>query len=192
MIQLDSIVQLLETYKYALLFPISVVEGPIVAVIAGFLCSENFLSIPITFLVLMAGDMGGDTMYYSIGRFGGHAFLRKWGNFFGIKEDKVMKTEEHFKKHAVKTLLIGKTQALGGIILAAAGLGKMPFSRYMWINILGSIPKVALFMVLGYYFGQGYRLINTYLGITTAIITGIAILSIIAYFLYFRKRKENL
>ena len=45
---MDHIVYLLTEYKYLILFPLAIVEGPIIAVIAGFLCSSGFLNPPAT------------------------------------------------------------------------------------------------------------------------------------------------
>lgn len=186
---LDSIINLLSTYKYALLFPISIVEGPVVSVIAGFLSAHGFLNLFITYAVLIAGDIVGDTMYYSIGRWGGRPFIRKWGKYFGIKEDKVLKIEKHFEKHAGKTLLIGKTQAIGGLFLAAAGLSKMPYWKFIWFNFIGTIPKSAILLAVGFFIGNAYKVINNYLGYYAIIATAIFLLIIGVYF-FFRSSKK--
>ena len=52
--------------------------------------------------------------------------------------------------------MVGKTQALGSPILVAAGIAKAPFGKYILYNTLGSLPKVILFQVIGYYFGKSY------------------------------------
>ncbi len=187
---LDQIIALLTTYKYFILFPVSILEGPIIAIIAGFLCSSGILNPFIAGLVLLLGDMTGDTLYYSLGRFGGRPFLRKWGHLFGVNEDKVFRTEEHFKKHAGKTILFGKTQAWGSVILTAAGLAKMPYGKYMWLNILGSILKVLIFLVLGYYFGKAYSVLNEYMGIYAVVSFALVIGATTIYFLVKRKQKK--
>lgn len=190
MIQLDSIIPLLETYKYLLLFPISIAEGPTITIIAGFLVSEGVLNPIIAYLVMVAGDVAGDTIYYSIGRWGGRSYIRKHGKFFGITESRVVHTEKHFKNHSIKTLLIGKTNALGALVLSAAGLGKMPYLKFIIVNTLASSVKVIILIVIGYYFGRSYKLIDSYLGLTGAVITGITILALAIYFFAIRKPKN--
>lgn len=185
---LDSIVNLLTTYKYILLFPIAVIEGPIVSVISGFLSAHGLMSIFIAYAVLVSADIIGDALYYSIGRWGGRSFVHRWGKFFGIDENKVSKMEKYFKEHGGKTLLIGKTQALGGLLLVAAGLSKMSFSRFMWFNIIGTFPKSAILLAIGFFVGSAYKMINSYLGYYAIIATSILLLALLAF--YFLKNQE--
>lgn len=187
---LAHIINWLVLYKYAVLFPVSVIEGPIIGVISGFLVSKGVLSLPIVFVVLMLGDWVGDTLYYSIGRFGGRPFIRHFGKYFRMDEKKLLAGEEYFKRHGGKTLLIGKTQAMGGIILAAAGAMKMPYVRFMLYNIIGSLPKCVIFIIIGYYFGAAYDLINQYLGFAAAV-SIIPLAAFILIYLFFRKRKNE-
>ncbi|PIZ76312.1 hypothetical protein COY05_01565 [Candidatus Peregrinibacteria bacterium CG_4_10_14_0_2_um_filter_38_24] len=185
----EEIIQLLTTYKYLILLPISIIEGPIISMIAGFLCSAGILSIPTTAGILLLGDWGGDTLYYTIGRWGGRPLIRKWGHFLGFTENKVLKIEEHFEKNSIKTLMLGKTQAIGGVFLAAAGLSKMPYSKFMFINMIGSIPKIIIFLSIGYFSGATYDIMNQYLGIYGAIAT--ATLVIISGIYFFIKINKN-
>jgi len=186
---LDSLIQLLVTYKYYLLLPISIVEGPIVSVIAGFLCSKGMLSLFVTYSILILGDLIGDTLYYSIGRWGGRPFIRKWGKFFRIQEDKLLHTENHFKRHAGKTLVLGKTQALGGIILVAAGLGKMPYLKFILLNLAVTLVKSFALLILGYYYGHAYKLIDHYFGIYGVAMLVLMTFGILFYFIFRRKKK---
>jgi membrane protein DedA with SNARE-associated domain len=185
---LDSLVGILATYKYTLLFPISVVEGPIVSVIAGFLTANGIMNFITVYIVLICGDMVGDTMYYSIGRWGGRHFIKKWGHFFGVNENKVIKLETHFKNHAGKTLLIGKTQAVGALFLAAAGLSKMSYTKFIWFNLIGTSIKSLILLLLGYFLGHAYKLIDQYLGFYAIIASAILIAAIAAYFTIKRKK----
>ncbi|MFA5948228.1 MAG: DedA family protein [Candidatus Gracilibacteria bacterium] len=188
----DSIIALITTYKYYILFPISIFEGPVVTIIGGLLSAHGLLNIFIAFAVLMAGDMAGDTLYYSIGRWGSRHFIRKWGHYIGLKEDKLIHIENHFKKHAIKTLLLGKTQAIGGIFLAAAGMSKMSYWKFMWINILGSIPKIIILLAIGFYLGTAMKLIiiNNYISYYAIIATIILIMIIVLYFVFKPKIKD--
>ncbi|MCL4354044.1 VTT domain-containing protein, partial [Patescibacteria group bacterium] len=132
---LDQIIGWLLVYKYVILFPVMVIEGPIITIIAGFLSSLDFLNIFIVFPVIVVADLTGDFIYYSIGRWGREGFLDKWGHYFGINAEKVVKLENHFEKHTRKTLIFGKlSHAFGAPILVAAGIVKIPIGRFMWFN----------------------------------------------------------
>jgi len=168
-ISLTKIINLLLAYKYMLLFPIAVIEGPIITVIAGFLSSKGLFMLWIAYAIVVFADFAGDTLYYSIGKFGGRPFIRRFGHYLKIDENKLASAENYFKNHGGKTLLFGKIQAWGALILIAAGIGKMHYWRFILFCMLGTIPKSLLFILIGYYFGHAYDLINRYLGIAGAI-----------------------
>lgn len=186
---LDKIVYLLEYYRYLLLFPIATFEGPIISVISGFLASKGYFSLAGVCIVVIIADLTGDTIYYAIGRYGGRAFIRKWGKYFGINDEKIFGIENHFKDHAGKTLLFSKTQAIGSVILASAGLSKMPYKKFIWFNLLGTAVKSTLLVFIGFYFGRLYNSLNTYLNYAALVFF---IIGAIVVRHFFKHRKPQL
>jgi membrane protein DedA with SNARE-associated domain len=150
----QEIVALLTQYGYAIIFPISLLEGPVVAIISGFLVSLEQLNGWIVYLVLVAGDLGGDIIHYALGRWGRDRFMKRFGKYVGITPERVHRLDDYFYKHDWKILLIGKTQPIGSVILFAGGFTKMPFGKFVWYNFIGTLPKVALFQLAGFYFGK--------------------------------------
>lgn len=191
MFSLETIQSLLIAYKYEILFPLSTLEGPVAALISGFLWSISIFNFYIAFAILIAGEMTGDTIYYLIGRYGGRPFIKKWGHIFKINDKKIESTERHYKKHAGKTLIFAKTQAIGAVFLAAAGLAKMPYLKYIFLNFIGSLIKTFILLLLGFYFGQAYVLINKYLGYYFLISVLLIIVFVVIYTLVKRKNEKN-
>lgn len=184
---LPTIYSWLTHYGYIVLFPIMVVEGPIITVIAGFLASIGLFNVYLVYLVVVAGDLTGDTIFYSIGRFGRMSVIDRWGHFFGISRQSVEKLETHFDKHTGKTLIAGKlTHAMVSVVLVAAGAAKVPYTKYIWYNFLATLPKSLLFLLLGFYFGAAFVRINHILDITTLVMIGLLIVTLLVYF-FFRK-----
>ena len=66
--QVNQIFGLLYTYSYLVLFPLVVIEGPVVTIITGFLVSLGFMDFIPAYFTIMAGDLTGDVLYYSAGR----------------------------------------------------------------------------------------------------------------------------
>ncbi len=192
---LDSIISLIRTYGYEIIFPLSIVEGPIVAVLSGFIASLGRLNIFFVFLVLLAGDIVGDTIHYVIGRWGRHNFIKKWGKYIGVTEEKIQALEKYFEKHNWKILAFGKTQPIGSAILISAGLAGMPYWSYIWYNILSTIPKIFILEMIGYYFGDAYYKISSllsYAGIASLIIAILFIGLYIWLQSYLKKRGPNI
>lgn len=163
-IPLEQVVEWLLVYKYFVLFPIMVLEGPIITIISGFLSSLEILNIYLAFVIVVVADLVGDFIYYSLGRWGRTGFVDKWGKYIGITKEKVEKLENHFKKHTKKTLVIGKiSHAIGGPILFAAGVAHVKVSTFFWFNFIATLPKTSVLLLIGYYFGQAYLQLNDYL-----------------------------
>ena len=66
----NEIVFLLETYKYLFLLPLAIIEGPIVAIIVGFLTTLKVFDTYISYAILVVGDVIGDSSLYALGRWG--------------------------------------------------------------------------------------------------------------------------
>lgn len=168
-ISITDIFDWLPHYKYIVLFPLMVIGGPIVTVISGSLVAAKVMDFFITYVIIIFADLTGDSLYYAIGRWGGLNFIKKWGHYFRIDEGKVKSLENHFEKNGGKTLIFGKfTQAIGSIILVAAGAAKMPYATFFMYNFFTTIVKSLFFLLIGFYFLQiylNYHDYSNYLGI---------------------------
>jgi len=170
-------------FKYPLLFPIAVFEGPIVTVIVGFLVSLSKINVLAAYLIIIVGDLVGDTLYYIFGRSGGRKLVKKWGVKFGITPEKLEHIESHFKRHPGKTLILGKmAHGLGGFFLTAAGLAKMNYGHFLFYNFVPTVFKTLLLLSLGYYFGNAYSQISKYLDATALIFLLLGFLLVALYF----------
>lgn len=172
-------------YRYFILFPLVFVEGPIITIIAGFLSSLDILNIFIIYPVVVGADVSADIIYYLIGRFGRERFVKKWGKYIGINKSRVLRLEKLFEKHTKKALIAGKiSHGIGTPILVAAGIVAVPIWEFIWINIIGTLIKTFILLLVGYYFGQAYVQLNKYLDYIAIGFTMLAILVIVSYFVY--------
>lgn len=188
MISFTEVPNLLIQYKYVVLFPIVVVEGPIITIVAGFLSSLGYLSAPLVFAVAVVGDLAGDCLYYAIGRWGRRGFINKWGRYIGLNEERIEHLEKHFENHSGKTLAVGKLlHGIGTVFLSAAGAAEMPFLKFFWINFFATLPKSFILMIIGFYFGQAATKINSVFEWVALGTLGAGILILIVYWLYLRK-----
>lgn len=159
----NAIIAVIATWGYVVIFPLSVIEGPVVAVIGGFLVSLGTLNWFLLYIILMLGDIVGDALYYALGRYGHGPIGQHIARWIGITPHRFNALSRAFHKYDTRILLWNKAQALGSVVLYFAGAARMSFWRYMVVNTLGSAPKIALFQVIGYYFGRSFVQIQTYL-----------------------------
>lgn len=116
-------------------------------------------------------------MYYAIGRWGKEQFLKRWGKYVGITPERLAALETHFTKHGGKTLSIGKlTHGIGSVFLAAAGAAEYPYGKFLWFNLLSTLPKSLALLIVGFYFGRAYESLDQYLDYTA---WGVIMLSLI-------------
>ncbi len=188
----DQAIPWLTSYKYVALFPLAVIEGPIITVIAGFFSSLGFINFFLAYLIIVTGDLAGDILHYVLGRFGGRKFIDRWGRYLGVGERQVESLEKQFAKRGSKLLFIGKmSHGVGGAFLVAAGIIKMPFDKFMLSNLLATLVKSMILLLIGFYFGQAYVTIGSYLEKITVIAIGAVVVFLLIYFFYLRKRANN-
>lgn len=190
-ISLDQVLLWLAHYKYWALFPLAVIEGPIITVITGFFTSLGYFNFLVAYLIIVAGDLAGDIVHYAVGRFGGRHFVSRWGKYVGLGKNEIVSLESQFARRGDKLLFIGKmTHGVGGAFLIAAGVIKMPFGKFFYSNMLATFVKSALLLVIGFYFGHALSTINSVLQKIALITIGSGALLLLVYFFYFRKESK--
>ena len=184
---ISEIFIILEQYKYWVIFPVVILEGPIIIIISGFLISLGVLQ-PITaFIVIVLADTTGDSISYSIGKLWRRSIrVKKYASFLGYSEKSEQFLESHFARHKIKTFLVAKfSYGIGRSIQIASGIAGVKYFEYLWINCIGTIPKTFILLVLGFYIGDSYAKINGYLEYIALSIVSIFVLTIF----YFTTRK---
>jgi membrane protein DedA with SNARE-associated domain len=168
---LEAVLQLIQAYGLWILAPISVIEGPIATVIAAWLAHQGYLNIAAVYLVCVLGDLVGDSLLYGVGRFGAGSLPPR------MTAARQIALTEHFRTKGARTLLFGKwTHSAGMAILIASGMARMDFGRYLWFNLLGTLPKTLMFTLIGYFLGATYSLIDTYIYQGSLLLLGLVVL----------------
>lgn len=185
---LQDIVTLLLAYKYLVLFPLSIFEGPIVTVIAGFISSLNKMNWVIVYCVVILGDIVGDSSIYIFGRWGGNIF-KKHGFRVGVTHKRLDMAKEYFAIHHSKALIASKlVHGIGVSGLAAAGILKIPYIRFFKTCLIISLLQSASFLMIGILFGHAYQQIGHYFDTYAALISLAAL--VIIFFIAFLKIKK--
>jgi membrane protein DedA with SNARE-associated domain len=156
---LDLALSAANTLKYPLIMAGAFIEGPVVMITAGFLARHGALLWVPLFVSLFAGDLIGDLLWYTVGRYGAEPLIRKKGRFLGVTERTFEKMKSLFIDHHTNILLISKlTLGFGAAkgVLMAAGASKVPLGRFILLNTIGEIVLVTVLLALGYFFGDVY------------------------------------
>lgn len=190
-ISLALIIDWLLQYRYLVLFPIMIFEGPIVTIIAGFLSSLGFFNFFIIWPVLVGADLIGDLIFYAIGMYGRERFILRWGKYIGINAERILKLESYFDKHTRKTLLFGKlSHGIGAPVLISAGIVRVKIWEFIWINFIATLFKILILLLIGFYFGQAYVKIDRFLDYFAIGLGVVAVLVLIIFFSYKKIRQR--
>ncbi|MFZ1428770.1 MAG: VTT domain-containing protein [Geminicoccaceae bacterium] len=143
---------------YLLLLPLSILEGPIVTVLAGSITAGGFLNSWTVLGIVVLGDLIGDTVFYSLGRWGTSFLMRYSSGWVGLTPAKLAQLRSRFAARGRSTLVVGKlTHSIGALVLVAAGAARMNYLEFLLINLVTTIPKSAILLLVGYYLGQGLQ-----------------------------------
>lgn len=190
---LEQAISLLETYGYLLLFPIAVMEGPIITVIAGFLVSLGIFNLFAVYAIVVVGDILGDAFWYLLGRFGsGWRYTRPIENFFGLTPERIETTRQKFEHHRFKMILASKLlHGVGSAGLLTAGIVRMSYLTFAATSLAISLGQAAIFLALGYFFGEAYGVIGQYLDYFAATGLVVGCIGIVASMWYARKHFKS-
>ncbi len=182
---------LLEHYRYLVLFPLAVLEGPLVTVIAGFLVTVGLLDALPVYAIVVLGDLIGDSAWYAAGRFGQGRLIPFMGRYLGITPDKIARAAHAIDRRSFRMIALAKlSHGIGVAGMVAAGLLGMSFPRFLATCLVVALGQAALFLVLGTWFGQAYEAIGGYLRYFAAgsIVVGICAIAVVTWHLMRRSR----
>jgi membrane protein DedA with SNARE-associated domain len=165
-------------------FPSEVVMVP-----AGYLAYKGEMNIYLAILFGILGSLSGALFNYYLAVKFGRKFLVKYGKYFFIKEDTIIKMEEFFKNHGHISTFSGRLiPAVRQYISFPAGLARMNLLVFSIYTSLGAAIWVIILTLLGYYLGDNEALIKEYL---RYIIVVILILLAVLAFWYYKKIKKS-
>lgn len=183
---LHQIIQFFIKYKYQAIFPVAVVEGPIITIISGFLVSRGRLDFLPALLVVFMGDVVSDTIFYFAGRGGRH--MIKYLRFLHISEERILRIENQFAYAPWKTMMLAKiSYGLGTVFMLASGASQMRWRDFTKYILSLNIVRSSILLFIGFYFGRA----ALHMG-PTAIkyyVIGVIILVPTIYLLYKKRSK---
>jgi len=193
---INFIVETVGTLGYAGIFIMMFLESSffpfpseVVMIPAGYLAYKGEMNMYLVILFGILGSLAGSLFNYYLAVKFGRRFLIKYGKYFFIKEETIVKMEEFFKKHGHISTFSGRLiPVVRQYISLPAGLAKMNLFVFSLYTSLGAGIWVAILAILGYYLGDNEGLIKEYL---RYIIVAILIALVVLAFWYYRKTKRN-
>lgn len=162
-VYLNDIIARYGTWTLALLFLIIFLETGVV--VTPFLPGDSLIFAAATFaargalnpwalfILLSIAAIVGDTVNYWVGhRVGAKAYT---GEVKWIKKEYMERTHAFFEKHGGKTIFMARfVPIIRTFAPFVAGVSQMTYGFFFRWNVIGGIAWVAIFTLLGYFFGN--------------------------------------
>jgi membrane protein DedA with SNARE-associated domain len=149
---------LLLQYAYPLMIPLSLIEGPLVALAGGAGTAAGRINPLFVFAIVMGGGLFQDVAYYSLGRWACRSQkVRRW--IEGMKSVKSVlgPLKTAWRERLFLTLAASKfAYGLYGPILITAGMTKAPFWRYLAESLALSAVVLAGWEAAGFGLARAY------------------------------------
>ena len=167
-------------YGYLAIFLLSVIEGPLVTVFAALLAARGIFNIYAVFATVVAGDITGDTLSYTMGRWFIARLPWRFGKRNQVFRRRISSLRTELTRRPGHYLLLGKlTHAVGFAVLLAAGAARVRYTIFVFFNLLGTLPKSCVLLLAGYFFGSFYQQLNTRFQAISLVALAIGILMIL-------------
>jgi membrane-associated protein len=116
----------------------------------GFIQVPIWISVPVLFLCAFAGDQTG----YAIGRkLGPPVFSREKSRIFNPAN--IGRTSAFFDRHGPKAVILARfIPYIRTFVPISAGVGKMPYRRFVLYNFIGAVLWAVGITLIGYFFGS--------------------------------------
>ena len=152
------------TWVYALLFTIVFIEtglviwpflpGDSLLFVAGAIAAAGGMDIAAVMGTLVAAALTGDNVNYSIGRWIGprifHYEKSRWFN-----PAHLARAHAFYEKHGGMTIILARfIPIVRTYVPFVAGIGAMPYARYIGWCVVGALTWVVSLCSVGYFFGN--------------------------------------
>src|ERR1700745_685198 len=139
--------------------------------------TSGTLQAPIASLALGTAAALGNTANYGIGRFIGPPASS--GRYRWLKVEYLRRTEEFFLRHGGLAVLLSRFVPIVRTCAPfVAGVGRMPFARFLAYNLVGGFAWVLLFIWGGYLFGN-IPFVKQNFGLVTLVIVAASLVPLV-------------
>ncbi len=196
-VHLADFVQEHGVWVYALLFVIVFCETGLVVTpflpgdsllfVAGAVAGAGDMTIVALMATLVAAALCGDNVNYWVGRYiGPRVFQFQRSRWFNPAH--LRRASEFYERHGGKTIILARfVPIVRTYVPFVAGVGAMPYGRYLGFCVLGALIWVVSLCLLGFWFGNQPIVKNN---LTAVILIIVAISVSPGFFAWLRSRRE--
>ncbi|MFE3451362.1 DedA family protein [Nonomuraea sp. NPDC059194] len=150
---------------------------------AGFASSRGELDLLSVLLWTTAGSVVGALALYWVGALlGRERTLALAARIPLLKLSDIAKTEAWFLKHGRKTVFFGRMIPIfRSLISIPAGVERMPLGGFTLLTTAGSLIWNTIFVLAGYFLGENWSIVETYVGVGTNVVIAVVALAVLVF-----------
>lgn len=158
---------------------------------AGYLVAQGTLDFWITLIAATIGTILGALISYFIGKYIGHAVVKKWGKYFFVGETEMEHANTWFKKHGEGAIFICRfIPAIRHVISIPAGAAEMNIKKFILYTAAGGAIWNGILLIIGMQLKQNWGTILSYSTIIDAAVILAVIIGII-WFIYTHAKRNK-
>jgi membrane-associated protein len=183
---LAALTPILLRYRYWIIVPLSLLEGPMVAVATAALSSLGYFNPYVACGLFVAKDVVVDGAYYYLGRVAGdHPFYARLLARLRVTANDVERVRGLWSSHGWRTMFVGKfAWGLSPLFMAVAGIVAVPIGRFFRYAASVALLQYVVLFLLGYYFGAATAAVSGAL----RIVQYAAAIGVLSGLMYLRRR----
>lgn len=145
------------------------IPSEIIMPLAGYQAASGQMSIVVVVVAGSIGSLVGTIPWYYLGKFVGERRLKrlaaKHGRWLTLSPNDVETADEWFRKHGAAAVFFGRlVPTVRTLISVPAGIAKMPLVKFLLYSAAGTAIWTTLLAMAGYFLGQNYQSVSTYVG----------------------------
>jgi len=194
----ETIINYINIYGYVviflfLFFGIVGIPAPeeSLLLLIGVLSIHEKLSLGLVMLCSILGAFVGMLTAYVVGKYIGSPFLKRYGKYVGITDERWEKVSENYTNNVRKTIVLGfYLPGIRQISPYFAGINKIPFRRFFVYSLLGTLFWTIPFILAGYYGGKLFHINPAYVPYLGIVFFIVFLIYVVIKFILGKRRKK--
>ncbi|MFI6157657.1 DedA family protein [Kitasatospora sp. NPDC051170] len=169
------------------------IPSEVILPIAGFAAGQGRLSLPAVILWTTIGSIVGSWIVYAAGALLGRDRTRALAARIPfVSPHELDRAEAWFERHGRTAVLIARmVPVVRSLISVPAGIQRMPLTAFTLMTAVGSLVWNTAFVLLGYWLGDNWQLVEEYGGWVSKGVVAVALLVVARWFLVRMRRRPS-
>ncbi|MDF9805583.1 membrane protein DedA with SNARE-associated domain [Streptomyces sp. HB372] len=151
--------------------------------LTGFAAGQGVLTLASALFWTTLGSVVGAMALYWIGMLVGRDRMHAiWAKLPLVKVSDLERTERWFLRHGTKAVFFGRMVPIfRSLISVPAGVERMPLPVFVLLTTLGSLIWNSVLVMAGYWLGDQWEVVETYVGILSKAVVVLVAVALAAY-----------